>query len=171
MSGYEVAQNFWQSLKVLHCLMESFNQIVRVWNETNCKAGVDSSFLGILWKILFLMGIWHLWIYRNNFDFRTGIIDRSIHSICIKSSIEFFSIGTRCKTIRPKNTILMSWEKPHEGWVKLNTNGSTLGNPRKAEGGGLIRNHHGDWIRGYAKALGNTNSFMAELWALHLLWC
>lgn len=57
----------------------------------------------------------------------------------------------------------MSWEKPPEGWVKLNTNGLALGNLGKAEGGGLIRNHHGDWIRGYAKALGNTNSFMAEL--------
>ena len=163
--GYAVGQKFWQSLKVPHCLMESFNQTVGVWIEANCKAGVVSNFMGIPWKILFLMGIWK-WLHGNNFVFKTRIIDRSIHVQCIKSRAEFFSIGTKCKTIRPKNIVLVSWEKPPEGWMKLNTDGSALGNPGKVGGGGLIQNHHGDWIRGYAKALDNTNSFMVELWAL-----
>ena len=32
--------------------------------------------------------------------------------------------------------------------------------------GGLIRNHDGNWVQGYARGLGHTSSFMAELWTL-----
>ena len=38
--------------------------------------------------------------------------------------------------------------------------------PGRAGGGGLIRDHDGSWIKGYARGLGHTNSIMAELWAL-----
>ena len=37
--------------------------------------------------------------------------------------------------------------------MKLNTNGSTLGN-------------QGNWVRGFARAHDNTSSSIAELWAL-----
>ena len=38
--------------------------------------------------------------------------------------------------------------------------------PGRAGGGGLIRDHDGSWVKGYARGLGHTNSIMAELWAL-----
>ena len=41
-----------------------------------------------------------------------------------------------------------------------------LGNPGKAGGVGLIRNHHGEWACGYSRAIGHTTSVAAELWAL-----
>ena len=50
--------------------------------------------------------------------------------------------------------------------MKLNTDGSALGNPGRAGGGGVIRDHLGHWIKGFSRALGTTNSFIAELWAL-----
>jgi len=49
------------------------------------------------------------------------------------------------------------------GWMKLNSDGSALGNPRRAGGGGLIHNHDGNWVQGYARGLGHTSNFMAEL--------
>ena len=52
------------------------------------------------------------------------------------------------------------------GWSRLNTDGSALGSLGKAGGGRLIRNHNGDWVAGFSRSLGCTNSFMAELWAL-----
>ena len=70
------------------------------------------------------------------------------------------------KVKNPKTIIPVGWEKPLEGWMKLNSYGSTLGNPGRAGGGGIIWNHEGDWIRGHARALGNTNNIVAELWAL-----
>lgn len=65
------------------------------------------------------------------------------------------------------------WEKPCSGWFKLNTDGSSLGNPGLAGGGGLIRDENGDWVVGFARKIGIASSFMAELWALRdgLLLC
>ena len=39
-------------------------------------------------------------------------------------------------------------------------------NPDKASGGGLFRDHEGNWVKGYVRGIGHTNSFLAELWAL-----
>ena len=52
------------------------------------------------------------------------------------------------------------------GWFKLNTDGSSLGNPGLAGGGGIIRNHVGDWVGGFSRAIGITTSVQAELRAL-----
>ena len=54
---------------------------------------------------------------------------------------------------------------PPENWVKLNTNGSSIGNPGLARGEGLIRNTNGEWVRGFVRAIGITTSAAAELWA------
>lgn len=58
------------------------------------------------------------------------------------------------------------WENPLKGWLKLNTNGSSLGNPRIARGGGIVYNNDGAWVLGFSRHIGITSNFMAELWAL-----
>ena len=62
--------------------------------------------------------------------------------------------------------VRVRWEKPQVGWVQLNTDGSTIGNPRRAGGGGIIRDVPGRWIAGFSRNIGLSTSFMAELWAL-----
>ena len=66
----------------------------------------------------------------------------------------------------PLTSIQVWWIPPPENWFKLNTDGSSLGNPGRASGGGIIRNFHGDWVCGYARSVGYTTSIVAELWAL-----
>ena len=51
------------------------------------------------------------------------------------------------------------------GWVKLNTNGSAIGNPGLAVYGGIIRDENGHCVAGFSRKIGITNSFVAELWA------
>ncbi|KAK9999219.1 hypothetical protein SO802_018822 [Lithocarpus litseifolius] len=58
------------------------------------------------------------------------------------------------------------WLRPSPGWVRLNTDGSSLGNPGKAGGGGLIRDENGSWIKGFIRNIGFSSSMEAELWAL-----
>ena len=41
-----------------------------------------------------------------------------------------------------------------------------IGNPGKASGGGLIRDHQGKWIKGYMRHIGIASSVIVELWAL-----
>ena len=52
------------------------------------------------------------------------------------------------------------------GFLKLNTDGSTLGSPRLANAGRLIRDSNGKWVRGFSRFIGTTNSFAVELWGL-----
>ena len=59
----------------------------------------------------------------------------------------------------------IQWKRPSHGWVKLNTDGSSLGNPGPAGGGGVIRDEEGAWIVGFARNIGITSSYLAELWA------
>ena len=58
------------------------------------------------------------------------------------------------------------WEKPDQGWWKLNTDGSLVAALGSATGGGLIRDSKGNWVTGFTRKLGNANSFTAEVWAL-----
>ena len=50
--------------------------------------------------------------------------------------------------------------------MKLNTDGSVKGSPGIAECGGLLRDCHGNWISGFARAIGITSSLATELWAI-----
>ena len=62
LKGCELDQSFWQKLKFLHFPRDSFNKPVGEWLETNCKTDILSNFMGIPWRIVFLMGVWHLWL-------------------------------------------------------------------------------------------------------------
>nr|POE97103.1 putative ribonuclease h protein [Quercus suber] len=39
-------------------------------------------------------------------------------------------------------------------------------NPGRAGGGGLIRDAHGGWVKGFTRNIGVATSVEAELWAL-----
>ena len=62
--------------------------------------------------------------------------------------------------------VQVRWEKPQQGWIRLNTDGSTLGNPGRARGGGILRDDQGNWVAGFSRNIGFSTSFIAELWAL-----
>ena len=149
-------------------MRETFNLPFGEWLETNCKADIKSKIMGIPWKVLFPMGVWQLWLHRNNFVFRIGKVDRSSFKKSIKDSVEFFSIGMNAKMPKAKTIVAVGWEKLPVGWAKLNSYGSAIGNPGCAGGGGgvgVIRDHEGQWLKGYARPLGCSNSCMAEPWA------
>ncbi len=61
-----------------------------------------------------------------------------------------------------KSHVLIGWDLPSPlGFVKLKTDGSFSGNPGK-----LLRDHNGNWIRGFSRNIGITNFSVAEMWGL-----
>lgn len=109
------------------------------------------------------MVIWKLSLPINVFIFRIGVIDESFHKQCLKKVAEFFSIATDGKNRSVKQWMVVSWQKHPRGWVKLNTDGLSLGNLGQASSGGLLRDEDGEWIKGCARNCGNLSSIMAEL--------
>lgn len=62
----------------------------------------------------------------------------------------------------------IGWKYPDEDWVKLNVDGCSKGNPGKVGAGGVIRDHMGSWIGGFARNIGTCSSVTAELWAIYV---
>ena len=54
--------------------------------------------------------------------------------------MEFAYIGFNANRTSARRQIAISWQFPPPTWFKLNSDGSLLGNPGKAGGGGLIQN-------------------------------
>ena len=50
--------------------------------------------------------------------------------------------------------------------MKLNTNGSSLGNLGIAGGGGVIQDKSGRWVVGFSRKIGIATGLLAELWAI-----
>lgn len=59
------------------------------------------------------------------------------------------------------------WHPPDGGWMCLNSDGAVCGVSGKASCGGLIRTADGHWVRGFARYLGYTTTFLAELWGVY----
>ena len=55
---------------------------------------------------------------------------------------------------------------PPNPFIKINTDGSALGNPGVVEVGGILRNHLGQWISGFSLHMGLTTNNMAKLSAV-----
>ena len=63
------------------------------------------------------------------------------------------------------NTEWIAWEKPKADWCKLNTD-AAWDSDVKAGGGGLLRGHTGEWIRGVSVMLSARSPICAEALAL-----
>ena len=147
-------------------MRETFDLLISEWLEASYKSHIKSRWMGIPWKILFPMGVWNLWLHRNNVTFRTSKMDRSCFKKSIKDGAEYFFVGLNVKMPKARALIAVGWEKPPMGGAKLNSDGSAIGSSGRAGGGSIIRDHNGHWLKGYARPLGCTNSCMAELWTL-----
>lgn len=73
---------------------------------------------------------------------------------------------TTCAPDRRPAREFVTWKLPPPGWLKLNVDGSSFGNPGDAGAGGVIRDHRGHWIVGFSASIGMEASLHAELWAI-----
>ena len=160
-----IAQQVWNSLfpPILPNLFFGINLLD--WLRLNCKSQQPCA-LGIPWGILFPIGVWNLWLHRNRVVFKNEAPNKIYKSNIIAKAVEYAFLGVNETKKRILGTIFVKWEPPSQNWHKLNTDGSSLGNPGRAGGGGIIRNANGEWVGGYARAIGITTSAAAELWAL-----
>ena len=67
------------------------------------------------------------------------------------------------KQVGARRVMQIRWERPQQGWIRLNTEGASSGNPGLAGRGGILRNEHGEWIKGFSRNIGRATSFAAKL--------
>ena len=63
----------------------------------------------------------------------------NLYSSMIHAAQEYMYCMSKADRRVTKALIQVSWTRPCDGWYKLNSDGSALGNPKRVSGGGLIR--------------------------------
>ncbi|KAJ8768128.1 hypothetical protein K2173_021068 [Erythroxylum novogranatense] len=112
-------------------------------------------------------GAWVVWCARNKDVLQHEAIptfaQRQWHKMLITDCSLAFSHPT---FLRHTTNLWISWHCPPLGFVKLNVDGSALGNPGDARFGGLIRDAYGRWLIGFSGYIGHASILVAELQAL-----
>ena len=98
--------------------------------------------------------------------FQNKSVSHNTHIEIIHRAREFIHCGINAVTDHRRVLKAIRWERPNRGWIKLNTDGSSSGNPRPVGCGGILRVDNGIWVCGFSKKIGTTTSFVAELWAV-----
>lgn len=118
---------------------------------------------------MFASTVWKLWKWRCAFVFNQEKLDEmaKIQILCryVNQSLDAFKVQQ--KTLLHNNGSILkfiSWKPPKENWWKLNTDGSSKGNPGLAGGGGVIRDSLGRWCSGFVINIGICSAADAELW-------
>lgn len=73
------------------------------------------------------------------------------------------SLYAPCNSKRRRVEKFIRCDHPKEGWVQLNTDGASKGNPSRVRAGGLIRGHMGELYEVFATVCGSCSCTKAEL--------
>ena len=119
------------------------------------------------WKIYFPFLYWHLWLARNECIFNNQSSSQSqlVHK-AVQFATEFFYLACPAKTIKIGIPKTIKWINPLEPFIKLNTDGYSLGNPGLVGATGLLRNSFSAWVSGFSLNMGITSNNIDELGAV-----
>ena len=133
-----------------------FSSDVKVWLKYNATS--HHSFI-------FLAALWNIWYSRNERVFSDshlthhGLIRKILHLADLCSSI-FVSNPVRIERR------WVGWSMPQNNFVKLNCDGSSIGNPGRAGFGGLIWRANTEWVVGFSSHVNQADNLCVELLAL-----
>ncbi|KAG2666238.1 hypothetical protein I3760_15G047900 [Carya illinoinensis] len=142
----------------------------------------NSSYTRIIFDLIPSIVSWKLWARRckarleGKDDTSESVWSSIKYWIChlIKGSIKQLRLAKQDGDILrrldipvphspPEKVTMVKWIKPQQGWVKLNTDGSSLGNPGQSGAGGVIRDTSGHLCIAYSMDLGQGSNNYAEL--------
>ena len=139
----EVVKLIWSQLGVHDVDNFFFERDIQEWLKVNSTNNKLTGQLHIPWSILFLFAVWLIWKCRNHMVFRSLGPNPHLAKEIVQRAFEYNFCAAPAKEPIVKIVRPIRWSKPEAGWLKLNTDGSSLGNPGLAGGGGLIRNDEG----------------------------
>ena len=128
-----LARQVWDSHIPPSILNSFYGSSLVNWLCTNCNSNACSH-LGIFWNIIFFFGVWSIWLHRNKVVFKGNNPPKLNSYEVITKAAEFSFLGMNGRKARVKTIIQVGWTLPPVQWVKLNSDGSSMGNPGRAGG-------------------------------------
>ncbi|XP_075099449.1 uncharacterized protein LOC142176224 [Nicotiana tabacum] len=126
--------------------------------------------------------VWELWKRRNSYKHGEPVtINRVINHIStsMKSLVKFRKpsiqrvphrwpdLLNKMESYLPKlKYTKVMWDCPSPGWIKVNTDGASRGNPGRSEIGYVLRNEEGDLTYGYGREVQEGTNSEAEAQAI-----
>ncbi|KAF7839409.1 zinc finger BED domain-containing protein RICESLEEPER 2-like [Senna tora] len=107
-----------------------------------------------------------IWLSQNKLIFENRVVDHArIGKRILMGASEFVHLGGNDKLVKNQNSteILVQWKPPLQGWLKLNTDGSCIGNPSPIAAGCIIRDAFRNWIHGFSNFFGRGSSLKAKM--------
>lgn len=141
-----------------------------VWLLHNLKA--KSGGIAGKWDLGFAVTLDRLWLTCNELVFKqippstAGTVARIKNLVddIAGSVVGMKAMGKR--TCGQQGVSDIRCESPNPGMIKLNCDGAVKSYPETAACGGVLRNHNGSFLCGFAVKLGNCTVPQAELWAI-----
>ncbi|XP_074289408.1 uncharacterized protein LOC141614562 [Silene latifolia] len=140
------------------------------WLTKNASNEVTTSELD--WPILFALTCWWILKWRNNIVFGRDNENPTLPGSFLYQQLEWskkafdkFNIFIP-QQINPNVEVFIRWLPPPHGWILLNTDGASKGNPGPAGGGGIFRDETGNFLSAYYFSCGSCTSMKAEFLAL-----
>lgn len=166
----KLASEIWNHLLPAHRQPSFFNLPVKDWISVNLdKANQREE----NWATTFATTLWWLWKWRNKRCFENPDFNQPQTWDFIRTRAK--EIATAFNTSTPlykavgeqrKQDAFVRWHTPGEGWIKLNVDGASKGNPGLSGGGGIFRDHYGNWLKALACNFGWCTCVKAEILAL-----
>ncbi|XP_042954647.1 uncharacterized protein LOC122291062 [Carya illinoinensis] len=127
----------------------------RLWGR-RCKARMEGLMESVQ-QVWYSIKYWVSWIALKikDVNFLTKQDEGVLH--CFNMPINM---------MRHEIVIPVKWKSPKQGWVKLNVDGCSLGNPGPSGAGGIIRDDKGNMLCGFAVDTGHNSNNHAELMGL-----
>lgn len=123
------------------------------------------------WNEAFVIIAWRIWRWQNDDIFRgeTRSIKQKtawIISQCKEVTKAFMKKLTLGGLMNEIERRWLRWEKPEQGWWKLNYDGCVKDGGRQTGYGGVVRDNNGDWKFGFSFNLGSCTIDEAEAWGI-----
>ncbi|XP_042983328.1 uncharacterized protein LOC122312726 [Carya illinoinensis] len=159
----------------------SWKQRVECWYRRAKNSNRPGQLLGLLPTII----TWRLW--RRRCKARMEGLMESVQQVWCSIKYWVSWIGLKLKDVnvlsrhdegvlhcfnmplnvtRKEFIIPVKWKLPKPGWVKLNVDSSSLGNPGPSGAGGIIRDDNSNFLCGFAAATWHNSNNYAELMGL-----
>lgn len=118
-------------------------------------------------SVLVLVTLWKIWIARNKKVFDDVNLDPAIiHRQCLMFISEIVSTFPDQFPVSNRQVKLFTWNFLGTSKLKLNTDGSSKGNPSPAGFVGVFREERGHWVIGFCGRLEDCTSLEAKLWGI-----